>query len=691
MRTKTGMSFILALLMIVSTFTAINATGGNTVVLQLDYEGEIDFIKSVWNETSEDWEDAVYGIEIGETVRFNISLTYYRHQQAPPHWKLYNIVIKDTIPECLEFADNVVIYGAPDIEEEINGNVITWNFTECGCELNDTDTMSIEFDATVIESEEKENQNIADVSATECSVFDHAAQDDAWVYVYVPPPVEVEKEVWDPDEGEWGEFLDYVQKGIPVKFRITITYVGYEDIELMKCMIVEDILPECCLEYMEGSEEFDYPDEELFDDPEIQVTEDLKRITFDWSNKKFNLFVDETIIIEFEAEVVEYCYEIVSNCAYATLWSCYGCPDPVEIKDEDCASVNCVPPPSTFEKKVWNPDKEEWVEKISGYVGDIITFKIELTYYGNHNFTDIHIMDQLPCCLEFDSSEPTETYVSEDLKTIWWNFTDPLEDGETLTIEFDAIATSTSGCGCGINTAYVTAYELQDLFEASDTAEVKIDINYPPCHPDVTGNTSGEAGDELTFYAKTLDPNGHDVYYMFEWGDETYSPWRGPYSSGDEVEETHSYGSDGEYEVRAKAKDIHGMVGEWTLYPHVVVIETPEPPVPEIEIKIKRGIRRSIQVEIKNVGEVDVNDITWNLTVTRRAIILKKEFLDTNGTIPSIEIGERVTVKKCLKKFGFFAPIEVNVTVNVPGLEKPIREIAYGFVILKWVRLRIFL
>ena len=691
MRTKSGMSFLLALLLIISTFSATTATGGNTVLLKRDTKGEIDFIKSVWNETSEDWEDAIYDIEVGETVRFNISLTYYRHPQAPAKWKLYNIIIRDMIPDCLKFADNVVIYGAPDIEEEINENIITWNFTECECELNDTDSMSIEFDATVIESEEKENQNWGTVTATECGVYDHAARDDAWVFVYVPPPLEVDKEVWDPDEGEWVELLDYVQKGIPVKFRIKIRYVGYEDIELMKCMIVEDILPRCCLEYIEESEEFEYPNEELFDDPEIQVSENLKRITFDWSNKKFNLFAGETVIIEFEAEVVEYSYTVVRNCAHATLWSCYGCPDPVEIEDEDCTSVNCVPPPSTFEKKVWDPDEEEWVEKISGYIGDIITFKMELTYYGNHNFTDIRIMDQLPCCLEFDSAEPPETYVSEDLKIIWWNFTDPLEDGETLTIEFDAIATDTSGCGCGINTAYVTAYELEELFEACDTAEVEIDINYPPCPPDVTGDTSGEIGDELSFNAKTLDPNGHDIYYMFEWGDETYSEWLGPFSSGNEVEETHSYDADGEYEVRAKAKDIHGKEGEWTLYPHVVVIETPEPPVPELDIKIKRGIRRSIKVEIKNVGEVEVNDITWNITVIRRGIIFKKVFLDTNGSIPSIGIGEETTVKENLKKFGLFAPITVTVDVNAPGLDEPIQKTAKGFVFLKWIRLRRFL
>ena len=75
MKTKTGMCLVLALMMIASTFTVVDAIGEYEVGSLGDCEGEIDFTKSVWNETSDEWEDAIYDVEIGETVRFNISLT----------------------------------------------------------------------------------------------------------------------------------------------------------------------------------------------------------------------------------------------------------------------------------------------------------------------------------------------------------------------------------------------------------------------------------------------------------------------------------------------------------------------------------------------------------------------------------------------------------------------------------------
>lgn len=683
MKTKIGISLVMALLMIASAFTVVNADTDNEVqTLEICPPGSIDFTKSVWNETSEEWEDAVYDVMVGETVRFNISLTYNKHPSNQYNWQFYNITIWDTLPECLEFADNVTFFNAEEIEENQVGNIIYWNFTDCGQALNDSETMTIEFDCEVIESEEKENQNIANVEGTECSFYDHEAEDDAWVFVYVAPPIEFIKEVWDPVEQEWVDLLEGVQIGDEVIFRIVITYVGYEDVELMKCMIVDDYLPECCLEYIEDSEVFTYPDVNLFDDPEITI--DGNHITYDWSNKMFNLFVDETIIIEFKAEVFEYCYDIVENCAFVDLWSCYNCPDPVHLYADDCAEVNCTPPPSTFEKTVWDSELG-WTEETSVFVGDTVSFKIELTYYGNYNLTMISIVDYLPCCLEFieGSADPEETNVSEDLKTIWWNFTDPLEDGDTLTIEFDALATDTTGCGSGINIACVSAYEMQTPFNKCDTAEVTIDINNAPCAPDIEGDTYGEPGEELTFRVTSCDPNGDDLYYWIDWGDGSNTGWIGPYNSCEEVETTNSWESEGEYIVKAKAKDTFEEESEWSHYPLTVVIEEEEPLEPELEVTIKRGFGRKISVDIENTGEIDVNDITWNLTVSRRGLF-KRTLLATNGSISTLGVGLTETIEGSPFGLGL---ITVTVDVEAPGLN-PIQKTAKGFIFLRFVRVK---
>ncbi len=86
----------------------------------------------------------------------------------------------------------------------------------------------------------------------------------------------------------------------------------------------------------------------------------------------------------------------------------------------------------------------------------------------------------------------------------------------------------------------------------------------PPNKPVITGPTSGKPGIEYTFNATTTDPDGDQIYYMFDWGDGSYSEWLGPYNPGYTIQAKHSWENQGTYEVRVKAKDIHGVVGPWS-------------------------------------------------------------------------------------------------------------------------------
>ncbi len=162
----------------------------------------------------------------------------------------------------------------------------------------------------------------------------------------LPPSLNFEKKVWNPDEQAWVDVLDGVTKGIPLKFKIIVTYKGFQGINLMKGMIVEDQLPECCLEYISSSHHIIYPNTNNFTSPEIIVSENKKHVIFDWTNALFNLFVGETIEIEFQTDVVEYCYDIVKNFAEVDLWNCSSCPEQVHIYSGGYASVNCSQPPS---------------------------------------------------------------------------------------------------------------------------------------------------------------------------------------------------------------------------------------------------------------------------------------------------------------------------------------------------------
>jgi hypothetical protein len=87
----------------------------------------------------------------------------------------------------------------------------------------------------------------------------------------------------------------------------------------------------------------------------------------------------------------------------------------------------------------------------------------------------------------------------------------------------------------------------------------------PPDKPNIpSGPTSGKAGVEYTYSSYTSDPDDHEIFYLFDWGDGTDSGWLGPYPSGEEVNASHAWDKKGNYEIRVKAKDILGAESEWS-------------------------------------------------------------------------------------------------------------------------------
>ncbi len=89
--------------------------------------------------------------------------------------------------------------------------------------------------------------------------------------------------------------------------------------------------------------------------------------------------------------------------------------------------------------------------------------------------------------------------------------------------------------------------------------------NNPPNKPDrPSGEMSGRVGGVYTYYSRSTDPDGDDIYYYIDWGDGSYSGWIGPYTSGSIVSASHTWITPGSYEIRVKAKDVHGAESEWS-------------------------------------------------------------------------------------------------------------------------------
>ncbi len=78
------------------------------------------------------------------------------------------------------------------------------------------------------------------------------------------------------------------------------------------------------------------------------------------------------------------------------------------------------------------------------------------------------------------------------------------------------------------------------------------------------GPLSGKPGTVYIYSTDTNDPEEDQVLYMWDWGDENFSAWLGPYDSGEPSTATYSWNEKGTYAIRVKAKDIYGKESEWS-------------------------------------------------------------------------------------------------------------------------------
>jgi len=79
-----------------------------------------------------------------------------------------------------------------------------------------------------------------------------------------------------------------------------------------------------------------------------------------------------------------------------------------------------------------------------------------------------------------------------------------------------------------------------------------------------SGPTSGKIGTSYTYSTSTTDPNGDQILYKFDWGDETTSGWIGPYISGQTVTASHTWSTQGSHIIKVKAKDTEEHVSLWS-------------------------------------------------------------------------------------------------------------------------------
>jgi len=78
------------------------------------------------------------------------------------------------------------------------------------------------------------------------------------------------------------------------------------------------------------------------------------------------------------------------------------------------------------------------------------------------------------------------------------------------------------------------------------------------------GIIDGKTNTDYYYSSSSIDPNGDQIFFLFDWGDGTDSNWIGPYDSGEIVNITHSWNMRRNYEIKTKVKDIHDLESEWS-------------------------------------------------------------------------------------------------------------------------------
>jgi len=205
-------------------------------------------------------------------------------------------------------------------------------------------------------------------------------------------------------------------------------------------------------------------------------------------------------------------------------------------------------------------------------------------------------------------------------------------------------------------------------------AEVEIPSKPPekPQRPD--GPTEGVTGVEYTFSTSTTDPEGDDVYYMWDWGDGNYSEWIGPFDSGATAYASYIWNASDDYNITVKAKDVHhDGESDWS-EPKPIHIAG----IPVLEIDNIAGMLFKVRTVIKNTGGVDAVIVNWNITLHGGLILLGRV---TSGSIVCIPAGDEATINSGLI-FGFG---KTTITVSVEISESSDTKERDAFVVLFFI------
>jgi fimbrial isopeptide formation D2 family protein/uncharacterized repeat protein (TIGR01451 family) len=531
-------------------------------------------------------------VNVGNNVQFKLLI----HNTG--NVVLTTVYVIDDLPNFLSFNNDANI-----TPETYSTHHIEWNLGTLA--VNQTKEITFSAHATA----PGVGNNYALVTTFE------GPEDNDTVHIIVLPlgNLVCNKTVWNPISQHWVEEIN-AHIGDTVRFNITITYHGTGTLMNIK---VKDILP-LCLQYADNANP-------------VQTAISGKNVFW---NLTLTLTNGHSTSIEFNTLVIS----TGTNVNTANITASENCCIPLYC--QDTATVIVQEQALICEKKVRNPQTQNWVEEINANIGDTVRFKITFTYRGQLSFYNIWVNDTLPPCLQYaDSANPVETLVIG--KIVLWHLQIALTHNQSYSIEFNAKVISegenvnvvnVTGIECGVRflycsdtatvivqgeplnaeaggpyTGYVnesiqitgsatggtpsysytwdldndglyddasgktisysnktqgtkTIYlKVTDSINKNDTDSAIVNVNIRNQPPNTPSTPAGKAtvkiNKDAAYTTHTTDPNGDQIWYWIDWGDETNSGWVGPFASGATVNKTHNWTKRGTYLIKVKARD----------------------------------------------------------------------------------------------------------------------------------------
>ncbi|UCD13445.1 MAG: hypothetical protein JSW60_07790, partial [Thermoplasmatales archaeon] len=196
--------------------------------------------------------------------------------------------------------------------------------------------------------------------------------------------------------------------------------------------------------------------------------------------------------------------------------------------------------------------------------------------------------------------------------------------------------------------------------------------NQAPEKPTIAGPQFGDVGVEYEYAFNTTDFEKDRVCYFIDWGDNK-TEWTDYYESGEEVHVRHIWMNYGTYEIRAKAKDIHGFEGDWS-DPLVVNITAPD-----LQIGRIAGGLLKITTQINNTGANNATNVVASFVLEGGLILVGRNVSKNLGTI--VPGGTADVHAGPVLGFGF---VDINVTASANSIEK-VSKTAKGLILLFFV------